>query len=89
MQKGLLRQYDLLPGNAYSSNLNFRKNFTGFAVVPDQDAGNALIRINLADTNTKLVIVLHQQADFATKRDTAVSYFRFNLSGGVATFGKC
>ncbi len=82
-----IKQYDSLPGNAYNNDSLFRENFAGFAIVPDQNAGNALVRINLTDTNTKLALYYTSRRDLATKRDTGVSYFRFNLSGSVATSG--
>lgn len=83
----LIKQYDSTSGKAYESDSLFRENFAGFAVVPDQASGNALIRINLLDTNTKLSLYYSSRADATTKRDTAVSYFRFNTSGGTETSG--
>ncbi|HEX8334493.1 MAG TPA: DUF4270 family protein, partial [Segetibacter sp.] len=73
----LIEQYD--SSNAYASDKEFRKKFAGFAVVPDPGSGNTLIRVNLLDTNTKLS--LYYRSETATKKDTAVSYFRFRLGG--------
>jgi hypothetical protein len=79
----MIRQYD--SSNAYASDKELRKNFAGFAVVPDQGSGNALIKVNLLDTNTKLSLYYSSQAAQA-KRDTAVVYFKFRL-GGEQTSG--
>lgn len=78
----LLKQFDSTTGNAYVSDSLFKVNFKGFAVGPSAgSAGNALIRINLLDTNTKLALFykykLHPDS---TRRDTTVSYFRFRSS---------
>jgi hypothetical protein len=75
----LIKQYD--SSNAYASDKDFRKNFAGFAVVPDAGSGNALIRVNLLDTNTKLSLYYRFKTDAAAKHDTAVGYFRFRLGG--------
>jgi hypothetical protein len=60
--------------------------FAGFALTVDQAAPtNALIHINLADTNTKFALYYNSSSTGATVRDTAVAYFRFNsFSGGSA-----
>jgi len=73
--------------NAYASDSAFRNNFAGFAVIPGAGSGNALIRINLLDTNTKLAMYYSTRVNASTKRDTGVSYLRFNLSGGSFTSG--
>lgn len=78
-----LKGYDST--NAYKNDSLFRENFPGFAVVPSPSSGNALIRVSLIDTNTKLSFYYSTRVDAATKRDTLVSYFRFNTSGDVAT----
>lgn len=76
----LIKTYDSAAtgNNQYVNDSIFRSNFAGFAVVPDQGVGNALIRINLLDTNTKLALYYnYQPTDPSLKRDTTVSYFRF------------
>jgi hypothetical protein len=71
----MMKQYD--SSNAYQSDSLFSENFYGFAVVPQ--SGNALIRINLADTNTKLAFYYkYKAADTSSRSDTAVTYFRFS-----------
>lgn len=76
----LMKQFDSSATGAYANDSLFRLNFKGFAVSPVGGSGNALVRINLADTNTKLGLYYNYQIkDSATgKRDTAVSYFRFS-----------
>ena len=72
--------------NAYRTDSAFKSLFAGFALTVDQAApANALIHINLADTNTKFALYYNSSSAGATVRDTAVSYFRFNsFSGGSA-----
>lgn len=70
---------------AYASDSAFKSMFKGFGVVPMQNVGNALIRINFQDTNTKLAFYYSSRDSGATKRDTAFTYFRFNLSGDSST----
>jgi len=82
----IMKQFDSSGTGAYANDSLFRENFKGFAVKPaDGSQGNALIRINLADTNTKLALFYnyHVKDSAATKRDTGVSYFRF--SDGTST----
>jgi len=82
----LMKQFDSSATGAYASDSLFRLNFKGFAVMPAANSpGNALIRINLLDTNTKLALFYkyHVKDSAATKIDTAVSYFRF--SDGTST----
>ncbi|MDQ6812967.1 MAG: DUF4270 domain-containing protein, partial [Bacteroidota bacterium] len=77
-------------GAAYSSDSLFRVNFKGFAVAPATGSpGNALIRINLSDTNTKLALFYnyHVKDSAATKRDTTVTYFRFNTTSSATVSG--
>ena len=78
----LIKQYDSLPGHAYESDSLFKVNFKGFAVLPAVgSSGNALIRINLLDTNTKLALFYNIKAHpDSVRRDTMVSYFRFRTS---------
>jgi hypothetical protein len=74
--------------NAYRTDSAFKSLFAGFALTVDQAApANALIHINLADTNTKFALYYNSSSKGATLRDTAVAYFRFNsFSGGSANF---
>jgi len=74
--------------NAYRTDSAFKSLFAGFALTVDQAAPtNALIHINLADTNTKFALYYNSSSTGATVRDTAVAYFRFNsFSGGSANF---
>jgi hypothetical protein len=74
-----LISYDSSASNngAYASDSLFRESFRGFALVPQ--SGNALIRINLTDTNTKFAVYYHYKAaDTSTIISTTVNYFRFN-----------
>lgn len=74
-----IKQYDSTDGNAYQSDSLFRLNFKGFAVSPAAGSpGNALIRINLLDTNTKLALFYNYKIPDSANRSTAVSYFRFS-----------
>jgi hypothetical protein len=72
--------------NAYRTDSAFKSLFAGFALTADQAVPtNALIHINLADTNTKFALYYNSSSAGATVRDTAVAYFRFNsFSGGSA-----
>ena len=72
--------------NAYRTDSAFKSLFAGFALTVDQAVPtNALIHINLADTNTKFALYYNSSSAGATVRDTAVAYFRFNsFSGGSA-----
>jgi hypothetical protein len=82
----LINDYD--SSNQYKSNEEFRKNFAGFAVVPDQGQGNALVRINLVDTNTKLALYYTYKTAETTPKDTSVvNYFRFITAAGTNTSG--
>ena len=78
----LIKTFDTSSANngAYDNDTMFRKNFKGFAVKPqDGSAGNALIRINLLDTNTKLALFYnYKKEDTSTIRTKEVSYFRFS-----------
>lgn len=81
----LLKTYDST--NAYKNDSIFRDNFAGFAVVPSTGSGNALVRINLLDTNTKLSLYYTTRLEASTARDTVVTSFRFNTSGTNETSG--
>ncbi len=77
--KRFIKDYDTT--NAYISDSVFRTYFAGFAVTADHNFGtNALLKINLADTNTKFALYYSSSSTGATQRDTSVAYFRFNLS---------
>jgi hypothetical protein len=56
-------------------------------VVPDPGSGNALIRVSLIDTNTKLALFYKYKNDGATASVAAVSYFRFVTGAGSLTSG--
>lgn len=76
-----LKTYDST--NAYLTDSTFRLYFPGFAVTADAAGANALLKVNLADTNTKFALYYSSSSTGATQRDTAVSYFRMNtLSSG-------
>lgn len=81
----LMKQYDLLPNHPYESDSLFRLSFKGFAVMPASgSAGNALIKINLLDSNTKLALFYkYKSSETATTYDTTVSYFRYSTGGSV------
>lgn len=74
--------------NAYKSDSIFRTFFAGFALTVDQSGpANALLNINLGDTNTKFALYYSSSSTGATRRDTAVAYLSFNpLSSGDANF---
>lgn len=75
----LLKNYDTTSTSAYHSDSLFERFFKGYQIVPEQ-TGNALLRINLLDTNTKLAIYYNYiYRDSANgKRDTTVRYFKTN-----------
>jgi len=84
-----MKQYDSTDGNAYQSDSLFRTFFKGFAVSPSAGSpGNALIRINLLDSNTKLALFYNYKIPDSANRTAAVSYFRFSTgSPGVPVSG--
>jgi hypothetical protein len=72
-----IKQYDST--NAYKNDSIFRTFFAGFALTVDQSApANALLRINLTDTNTKFALYYNSSSTGATRRDTSVAYLSFN-----------
>lgn len=80
-----MKQYDST--NAYLSDSLFRSSFKGFAVGPVAGSGgNALVRVNLSDTNTKFALYYkyHIKDSPATKMDTAVTYLRFSTGAGAS-----
>lgn len=75
----------------YKTDTSLRQNFQGFALsVSTAGNPNALIRINLLDTNTKLGLYYRTNStSFVGTRDTIVDYFKFSLySNGYANFVK-
>lgn len=78
-----LKTYDST--NAYRSDSIFRTYFAGFALTANTAGANALLKINLADTNTKFALYYSSSSTGATQRDTSVLYFKFNtISNGSA-----
>lgn len=74
-----IKSYD--SNSVYKSDSLFRTFFAGFALTADAAGGaNALLRINLADTNSKFALYYTSSSAGATKRDTSVSYFTFNTA---------
>lgn len=67
----LLTQFDAT--NAYQNDSTFNTYFRGFIVEPEQQ-GNALIKINLSDTSTRLSLYYHYINTSGTL-DTAVRRF--------------
>ncbi len=84
--KRLILGYD--SSNVYKSDSIFRTNFNGFSVEPDPSSpSNAFLHINLSDSNTKLALYYNTAFSGATKRDTVVTYMKFNpLASGNANF---
>ncbi len=84
--KRFIKDYD--SSNAYRSDSAFRTYFAGFAVTADNTApANALLKINLSDTNSKFALYYSSSSTGATKRDTSVVYFKFStLNSGDANF---
>jgi hypothetical protein len=75
--------YDTAVGGAYHNDSTFNTKFNGFAVVPDAVSGNAIIGVNLLDSNTKLAIYYKWKKN-GLPFDTAVRYFHFYSSGSSA-----
>lgn len=74
-----LKTYDST--NAYLSDSAFKKYFAGFALSCDAVGGtNALLKFNLADTNTKFALYYNTASTGATVRDTNVAKFTFAQS---------
>jgi hypothetical protein len=76
-------------GTEYKNDTTFRQNFKGFVVQPTANSqGNALIRINLLDTNTKLALFYkYKKTDASANNDTTVSYFRFSNGSVIPVSG--
>lgn len=68
--------YSYDTSNAYKDVTSFSRYFRGFQIVPEAQ-GNALFRVNVQDTNTKLALY-YRYADPSKGggRDTAVKYFK-------------
>lgn len=72
-----IKNYDST--NAYRNDTLFRTFFAGFTVkVESTSPANALLFINMLDTNTKLALYYNSNTTGATTRDTNAVYFRFN-----------
>lgn len=72
-----IKQYDST--NAYAGDSSFRQYFKGFAVGPAEGStGNALIRVSLVDTNTKLALFYNYKIPDSPNTSASVSYFRFS-----------
>lgn len=86
LAKRFIKDYN--SSNAYKSDTTFRESFGGFALKVDAgNSPNALLYINLADTNTKLSLYYNSSTTGATTRDTVVTNFRFSsYSCGNANF---
>ena len=74
--------------NAYRSDTLFRTYFAGFTMkVESTSPANALLFINMLDTNTKLALYYNSNTTGATTRDTNAIYFRFNpFTSGDANY---
>lgn len=71
-----LLQYDT--SGVYKNDSLFSQTIRGFKIKPEL-TGNAFVRINLLDTNTKLAIYYrYKSRDSVGIIDTTVSYFRCN-----------
>lgn len=77
-----LKAYDST--NAYKTDSAFKTYFAGFALTADVGGANALLKINLADTNTKLQLYYNTASTGALVRDTNVAKFVF--SSGYCAF---
>ncbi len=81
-----IKNYDST--NAYRNDTLFRTFFAGFTVkVESTSPANALLFINMLDTNTKLALYYNSNTTGATTRDTNAVYFRFNnFTSGDANY---
>lgn len=81
-----IKDYDST--NAYRNDSTFKSVFKGFSVkVQSANPANALLYVNLLDTNTKFALYYNTSSTGATVRDTAVRYFKFNSAfGGYANY---
>lgn len=75
----LLKTFDST--DAYRNDTTFRNAFPGFAITTNAaDNHNALIKLALTDSNTKLALYYSTSATGSVTRDTLVTLFRFNYS---------
>ena len=73
-----LKTYDSI--GAYRNDTTFRNAFSGFALSTNPaDNHNALIKLALLDSNTKLSLYYSTSATGSVTRDTLVTNFRFNF----------
>jgi len=73
----LLKTYD--SNGVYRNDTTFRNAFTGFALSTNaSDNHNALVKLSLLDSNTKLALYYSTSATGSVTRDTLVTHFRFN-----------
>ena len=81
-----IKNYDST--NAYRNDTLFRTFFAGFTVKAESaNPANALLFINMLDTNTKLALYYNSNTTGATTRDTNAVYFRFNsFTSGDANY---
>ncbi|MES2372621.1 MAG: DUF4270 family protein [Bacteroidota bacterium] len=81
-----LKTYDST--TAYKSDSMFRTFFAGFALTADASGGaNALLKINLVDTNSKFSLFYSSSSTGATIRDTSVAKFSF-ASGSAGHYNR-
>lgn len=82
----LLKIYD--SNGAYKNDTTFRNAFSGFAITTNAaDNHNALIKLALLDSNTKLNLYYSTSATGSVTRDTLVTQFRFsNFTSQNANF---
>ncbi len=81
-----IKSYDST--TAYRSDSLFRTYFAGFALTADASGGaNALLKINLLDTNSKFNLYFSTSSTGATTRDTSVAKFNF-VSGNAGHFNR-
>ena len=71
----LIKSYD--SNGVYRNDTTFRNAFSGFALTTNaSDNHNALIKLSLLDSNTKLGLYYSTSATGSVTRDTLVTYFR-------------
>lgn len=81
-----LKGYDST--SAYKSDSMFRTYFAGFALTADASGGaNALLKVNLIDTNSKFSLFYSSSSTGATVRDTSVAKFSF-VSGSDGHYNR-
>jgi hypothetical protein len=81
-----LKTYDST--TAYKSDSIFRTFFAGFALTADASGtANALLKVNLLDTNSKFSLFYSSSSTGATTRDTAVVKFNF-VAGTSGQFNR-